>query len=516
VQAAEYLDLRNLPADLTPADGAQLARQLKIVLDRVLWIDLDLLSTSPEGDREDNLPVLRDRIGRISTVDNKTYDILLQRVPRGDGVYIWKFAGATVSDIPNLYAEFGYGRLEAVFPPWFFDVQILGIEVWFWVAFVIVACLAFPVAIALTAALIALRRWIHPASAEEMATFLTGPLRFLIAVLLVRGLMGLTGLSLVAQVLTQAATLVFVALAWVGLRLLDLFAQRIARRLEARGLVGTIILIKPAAGLLKLVILIGAGLLWLDNLGFKVTTLLAGLSISGIAVALASQKSIENIFGAVTLYASQPVKVGDFCRFGDQTGTIEEIGLRATRVRTLDRTIINVANAEFVHMHVENYSKRDRFWYHPCLKLRYETTPEQIRYVLVEVRKMLYAHPKVLPEPLWVRFRGFKDYSLDLDVFAYIGVANYDESLEVAEDLNLRIMDLVAVAGSAFAIPARIDYQLPGKPLDEQRAQNAQDQVKSWKAKRELYLPNLPKDKIDEVKGTLDYPPEGSPQYVRA
>ena len=347
----------------------------------MLWIDPDLVSASPEGDQTDGLPLVRDRVGRIAGHE-KTYDLLLQRVPREDGVSIWKFAGATVADIPNLYAEFGYGRLEAVFPPWFFDVQVLGIEVWFWVAFMIVAGLAFPVAMALTAALIALRRRIHPPSAEEMATFLTGPLRFLIAVLLVRGLMGLTGLSLVVQALTQAATLVFVALAWLGLRLLyALFAQRIARYLEARGVVGTIILIKPAASLFKLVILIGAGLLWLDNLAFKVTTLLAGISISGIAVALVFAKEHREHFPRRDPLVAVPA--GEGRRFlplrRPDRNHRGRSGLRATRVRTLDRTIINVANAEFVRMHVENYSKRDRFWYHPCLKLRYETTPEQIR-----------------------------------------------------------------------------------------------------------------------------------------
>ena len=113
---------------------------------------------------------------------------------------------------------------------------------------------------------------------------------------------------------------------------------------------------------------------------------------------------------------------------------MEEIGLRATRIRTLERSIITVANAEFANLHLDNYSARDRFWYHPTLQLRYETTPDQIRYILVEVRKMLYSHPKVLPEPLHVRFKSFGQYSLDVEVFAYIGVLDYGESLEVAED----------------------------------------------------------------------------------
>ncbi len=512
-RAANYLDLRNLPAGLDEGQGPQLARQLKVVLDRVLWVDVDVLSRSPEGDPDDGLPSARDRIGRLAVRD-RPYDILLQRVPRGDGVEIWKFAGATVAEIPGLYTEFGYGRLEAIFPPWFFDVQVLGIEVWFWVALVIAACLAFPVAMLLTAALIALRRRIHPATAEEAATFLTGPLRLLITVLLVRGLMSLTGLSLVAQALAQAATLVVVALAWLVLRLMDLFAQRIARRLERGGLVGATILLKPATRLLKLVILVGAGLLWLDNLGYKVTTLLAGLSISGVAVALASQKSLENIFGALTLYASHPVKVGDFCRFGEKIGTIEEIGLRATRIRTLDRSVITVSNAEFANMHLENLSARDRIWYHPTIRLRYETTPDQIRYLLVEVRKMLYAHPRVLPEGARVRFKQFGDYSFDLEVFAYLATTDYVESLEIAEDLNLRVMDIVAAAGTEFAVPAQIQYDVPGKELDQGRARTAEAMVKEWRVQQALYLPNFPQEKIAELRGSVAYPPAGSPGAV--
>jgi MscS family membrane protein len=210
------------------------------------------------------------------------------------------------------------------------------------------------------------------------------------------------------------------------------------------------------------------------------------------------------------------VKVGDFCRFGDKVGTIEEIGLRATRVRTLDRTVITVANSEFANLHLDNYSERDRFWYHPMLQLRYETKPDQIRYLLVEVRRMLYAHPKILAEPLHVRFKGFGSYSLDIEVFAYIGVSSYTESLEIAEDLNLRIMDIVEASGSDFAFPSEVQYSLAGKPLDEERAKAVSATVKEWASKRELYLPNFPSGQIAALKDSLPYPPEGSPQSAPA
>jgi MscS family membrane protein len=297
------------------------------------------------------------------------------------------------------------------------------------------------------------------------------------------------------------------------MRVVDFVAERAGSNLERKGLGGSRVLLMPVARLVKFVALAGAVLLWLDNMGYKVTTLLAGLSISGVAVALASQKSLENIFGAVTLFTSRPVKVGDFCRFGNTMGTVEEIGLRATRVRTLERSIITIANAEFANMHLDNLSARDHFWFHPILQLRYETTPDQIRYILIEIRKMLYAHPKVLAEPLHVRFMRFGEYSLDVEVFAYTEVKDYEESLEVAEDLHLRIMDIVSAAGTDFAFPSEVQYSLPGKPLDEARARVISLRIKEWKEKQELYMPNFPHDKIAQIKNSLAYPVEGSPQF---
>lgn len=505
-RAAQYLDF---PAGMGER-GPELARQLRIVLGRELWVDVDALSPGPEGDPNDGLADERDRIGRIAGRTNN-YDIVLQRVPREDGVSIWKFAGSTVAEIPPLYEEFGYGRLETLLPLWFFDYRIMGIEVVLWAEFILIAAAAFPIAMLLTAGVMWLLRRYKTDLAPELERFFTGPLRMLLWVLLARFLMQAIRTSVMVEAVSQGRTLLVVAVAWMGLRLLDLAALRISGRLESSGLTGSSVLLRPVTRLMKFIFIVGAILLWLENLGYQITTLLAGLSISGVAVALASQKSLENLFGAITLYTSHPVRVGDFCRFGNSVGTVEEIGLRATLIRTLDRSIISVPNAQFAHMHLDNLSRRDRFWYHPRLKLRRETTPDQIRYVLVEVRKMLYAHPKVLSEPLWVRFAGFGDTSLDIDVFAYMGIKEYRESLEVAEDLNLRIMDIIVQAGTELAVPSEIHYEVPGSQLDEGRARDVEARVREWRAQQSMYLPNFPPGKITELKGSLDYPPTGSP-----
>ena len=193
---------------------------------------------------------------------------------------------------------------------------------------------------------------------------------------------------------------------------------------------------------------------------------------------------------------------------------MEEIGLRWTKVRTLDDTVVTVPNSEFAKQQLENYALRQKIWYHPRLQLRYETTPDQLRYILVEIRKLLYGHPKVLPDPARIRFVGFSDWSLDLDVFAYVDTRVYGEFLEIAEDLNLRIMRIVAEAGSGFALPSQTTYLESPLGLDVERAGAAEARVGEWREKQELYLPRFPESKIADLQGSVPYPPEGSPEAM--
>jgi MscS family membrane protein len=247
------------------------------------------------------------------------------------------------------------------------------------------------------------------------------------------------------------------------------------------------------------------------SLGVPVIPLLAGLGVGGLALALAAQTTIENFIAGLTLYADRPVRVGDFCRFGDKLGTVEEIGIRSTRIRTLEDTVLTISNADFAKQQLENFSKRGKIWYHPRISLRCETTPDQIRYLLVEIQKLLYSHPKVYRAPAYVRFAGFGTCSLDLDVFAYIAVVDYGEFLKMAEDLNLHIMELVDQAGSGLAIPTSLEYQGSGQSFNDQRAREVEAQVKEWKDKHMLHLPNFPKEKIAELADPREYPPPGSP-----
>lgn len=511
-KAAEYLFLGRLPRGLTPADGPRLARELKIVLDKTLWVDVGALSRKPGGKSEDGLPANRDRVGTIKTSKGPV-DILVHRVRKDNGVQIWKFSSVTVAEIPALYKEFGYGPFADLLPPVFFEFELFGLQLWQVIGLPALIVLSYLVGLLLASITLVILRRLPFQLTRRAADLVAGPLRLIIAVLVFSALEPFLSLPLslrgVLHGLTQA--LLIIAVTWIFLRILDLLSHMLMEHLIRRGQVSVTPLLPPGRRVAQILLVLVAGLVMLDSFGFDVTTLVAGLGVGGIAVALAAQKSIENLFGGITLYADRPVRVGDFCRFGEVVGTVEEIGLRSTRVRTLDRTVVSIPNAEFSNLHLDNFTRRDKIWYHPRIGLRYETTPDQIRYILVAVREMLYAHPKVDPEPARIRFTNFGAYSLDLDIFAYVNVTDYGEYLGVAEDLNLRIMDIVGEAGSSFAFPSQTTYIENGEPLSAKVAESIGAKVAEWREQHSLYLPKFPPERISELQATLDFPPSGSP-----
>ncbi len=511
-RAAHYLDLRRLPQETQWRDGPNLARGLKVALDRALWVDLDALSDSPDGYSKDGLPASRDRVGKIKLPDGRSVDILLQRVPRGDGVLIWQFASATVVQVPQLYDALGYGPLGQILPLVFFDIEFAGVRLWQWIAIAAVLPLVILVAYLVTWPVLLVLRSRRTEAAAKLHPFVTGPVRLWIVVALIAAAQDPLRLGVTAQAFIEAleTALIVAAVAWLVTRLVDAMGSRLITRLTASGRTALIPVLPTLGRVVKGVVVFIAGVQLFSGFGFNVTALVAGLGVGGIAVALAAQKTVENVIGGVAVFANQPVRVGDVCRFGDKLGTVEELGLYSTRVRTSGRTVVTVPNAQFSTMQLENYTRRDKFWYHPRIALRYETTPDQIRYVLVEIRKLLYAHRRVDPDPARVRFVGFGAYSLDIDVCAYVYASDHGEFLEVAEDLHLRIMDIVAAAGSSFALPSQTTYIESSEGLDRVRARVAEDTVRTWRDRNELYLPQFPRETIARLDDTIPYPPAGS------
>lgn len=220
------------------------------------------------------------------------------------------------------------------------------------------------------------------------------------------------------------------------------------------------------ASLAAVVVLFGA---WLSSLGVPVLGVLAGLGIGGLAIALGAQRTIENFFGAFTIFADRPVRIGDVCRFGDKIGTVESIGLRSTRIRTPERSVLTVPNAEFARFQLDNLGRRDRLLFKATLNLRLETTTEQLERVLTRVREVLLGHEAIDEDPARVRLVAIGPHSLDLEIFAYVRTRDWNEFLAIREALLMRILHEVEEAGTALAPPARIQYTInAGAQRDEE------------------------------------------------
>jgi MscS family membrane protein len=205
-------------------------------------------------------------------------------------------------------------------------------------------------------------------------------------------------------------------------------------------------------------VLFGGLLFTLYHFGVDPTAALAGLGVGGIAVALAAQKTLENVIAGISLIADQAVRVGDSLKLGEIVGTVEDVGLRSTRIRTLDRTLVSVPNGQIANMSLETLSARDKFWFHPIIGLRYETTAERLRSIMADTSKLLTDHSYIDSESVRVRFLRIAPSSLDVEIFAYLFARDWNHFLEIQEDLLLKIMDIVQKAGSEIAFPSQTMY----------------------------------------------------------
>lgn len=232
---------------------------------------------------------------------------------------------------------------------------------------------------------------------------------------------------------------------------------RIAEHMKRQGHASVIVL-GSATTAIKLTLIFIAVIYWLDNIGFEVTTLLAGLGIGGIAVAFAAQRTIENLIGSITIYSSQPVHVGDFCKFGSTLGVVEEIGLRATQLRTLERSVVHIPNARFSTDIIENLKQRDKILYRTRLRLSLQTTARQMRDVLENIRELIEKHVMINEESSRVRFLEFGEYAQEIELYVYIKTRDYAEYLQYREDINLSIKDIIEASGTQLVVPANTTY----------------------------------------------------------
>jgi MscS family membrane protein len=505
--AAQYFDLQNIPEKEREEQGALLARQLRIVLDQNIRIDLANIDNTYDGRKDDGLLASQEVIGVI-TMDQETHDLLLERKQVSDDLNIWELSEQTVQAIPEMYDYFGLGVLGKHLPENLFEYEFLGITAAEWLSIIALVLGLFVVTYIPTQLLYLLVKRLKMVVAQQFLHSLLWPVRWIIIITAANSIFQDISFSVTARAVTKAKTLVIVSAIWLLLRLFGFFFMRWRRVLNDTGHEEKAVLVALAQKIFStLLVLIGAAL-YLENLGLKITTIVTGLGVGGVAVALAAQKSIEDIFGAVTILSSSPIKVGDFISLDGRLGTVEEIGLRFTKIRTLERTLLNIPNSKIAGMNLDNLSRRDKFLYNPDIGVRLDTTADQVRYVMLKIREMFYSHPGVHVLPARIRLKEFNAYAIVMSIFLYIKADDYDESLAVAEDLNFRIKAILEECGVDMAYPSQTIYREQGVLPDPKLAEKINDELKQIEKDGKLFAHHFPYEEIKKLRGAIKYPPD--------
>ncbi|HEX4769346.1 MAG TPA: mechanosensitive ion channel family protein [Bryobacteraceae bacterium] len=452
-KAAEYLNLSRISARARAEIGPQRATDLEAVLNSDSHFDVLRLSNDPQGNRGDQTNPNVDTVTTI-TKNGETYTIDLQRQTPANGPAIWLFSVTTVEELPNLVpVPSTETAIEARLPRFLVTVHFLDTALWKWIALLVigaVVALVFRLLVRLLkATLVKLEAHYQQPGAWAWLQAVLEPVLVLLAVTVFRILEELINPSALARLYVGRCLLMLVvmSLAWSVINLFDLFLSRLDHILDVRQRMVARSMIYLARRVVHVLVIASAGIIVLDNWDIRMTTIIAGLGVGGIAVALAAQQTIANVFGGVSVISDSPVMIGDFGNFGGVMGTVEEIGMRSARVRTLNRTVVSIPNSSFAGMNLENYAVRDKILFNPTFTIKRSTPKDQIRRLLEQLRDALSRTAKVEAGNAPVRISAFAAASFTIEIFVYVQTSDLEEYYKHQADLFLAINDMVTSSG---------------------------------------------------------------------
>jgi MscS family membrane protein len=457
-----------LDTSLKGQAAVDLARKLYVVMDSRLPARLNELSDRPEGSPENPLKPDENIVGTIN-ISGGTFDVVVERITRGTSAPVWLFSRKTLASIPDAYAEMDLVAVDRFVPRILGKPRIGGIRLFEWLVLLLVLPLGYRLLGSLDWAFRPLLRfWRRRTgfSSRDADGHVPGLIRLVILAVAIRWLLGNLDLPLIERQFWSAVAtlLLIVALGW-GLLLLNGYGESYLKRLFANG-GETASLIRLARRAGDVLVITACALATLRYFGFDPTAALAGLGIGGIAVALAAQKTLENVIAGLSLIFDKAIRIGDVLKFGDTVGTVDFIGLRSTRIRTLDRTTLTVPNGQIASVAIEILSVRDKFWFHHFICLQYGTTADQMRSVIDGVQGLLASHSRVDPDSVRARFFRLGTSSLDIEITAYILAGDFGSFLDVQQELLLRIMETVDASGAAIAFPSQTLHIAEVQPPD--------------------------------------------------
>ena len=504
--AAQYLQMS---AARRQSEGEQMASKVKVVLDSAFTGRFKNF-TQADGIPQEGVPLGRQKLGSMSSGDVEA-DLDLVRVSDPSAGKIWLISADTLSKIPELYEQVQARHVETRLPNVLVKHEFAGMPLWQFLALL----LALPVAAVLAWLVLALgeiplRWWAHRRGQLDVANWrsVSGPAWLLTGTLIHQVFAVYLRIPLLPRhyyfQITSIALIV--SATWILWRVVKWSLHRVRTRALARGHAGTGSLMLLGERILKAVIFVVGVLAVLGNLGFNMSTALAGLGIGGLAIGFGAQKTIENLFGGVSVLGDEVFRVGDVCRFGDRTGVVEDIGLRSTRIRTDERTLVAIPNGTVATINLENLSRRDKILFKTNLGLRPESKADHVRFVLAEFRRLLYSHPKVETKTVRVRLTDIAGASLSVEVVAYILTQDFNEFAAVREDLLLRMMDVMEDSGGGLALPSQTLYLSRDAGVAREKVDNAVKKIAELREGKQLPFPDFHDDDISSFKGSIEYP----------
>ena len=446
-------------------DAEQLARRLKVVLDQRLSLNVQDLSPLAVGDTTDGDP-LGDVIGVIGGAGGREDAVRVVQAPRG-GRMRWVFSSPTVAEID--------GWFETLGAPWFGDrlpapLMREGpwhVFYWQWIGLLLVVpalmLFAWLISVLTRALLTRVAKRTQTEWDDLIIEHLRGPFRLWIAALAAPFAFGVLNLQarLSAFISSASHALVLLAFFWALLRLtrlgqlrLQTTAWKAGEGAQARTLIPLL------SNIFRVTIFIIALLVALAQFGYPVGTLLAGLGIGGIAVALAAQKTVEHLFGSVSLAADKAFRVGDWVRAGTSEGEVERIGLRSTSLRTVERTVVRIPNGRLADERIETFGERDRILLRTDIDLAHATPSSTVELIRDDIEAVLRAHPKIWPDKVRVYVVSFTDSAIRINVNAWFEVPDFDAFLKIRHSMLLEFMRVLERRGTQFALPSRTVYHV--------------------------------------------------------
>ena len=260
-------------------------------------------------------------------------------------------------------------------------------------------------------------------------------------------------------VLSKILSLVwFLILGWVGLNFCDVFSHlmmHMAAQTETRM---DDMLVPVLRRSLKIFIVLITLILLIQNWGYSISALLAGFSIGGVAIALASQDMLQNLFGSLMIFVDRPFQIGDWITVGSIEGVVEEVGMRSTRIRTFAETLITVPNHKIAHEPINNYSRMPKRRVKQTIGVGYNTEPDRLEAIIQAFRAILQKNPHVDQQFWMVNFNEFADSSLNILVYYFTNTTKWQEFMKIRQDISLEFMRAIEELGVEIAFPTRTLY----------------------------------------------------------